>query len=289
MSSFGRGLSAAGYAAGDLFAKGALMDQQSALETARQERLLELRDTLDAAGEKRKIALADQARTDQTARIDAKAAQLAEPLVAQKRGLIDANITDRSSWTAEQQAAVDQSLGNDRKGLMDEPKLRAKAAVATGDISPKDAATLDQRSEADLTRLMLGEQRNQTMALIASGHDDTRKLVAGMAAAAKKDGANKEDRVLVHQFLGQFDRKISGNQSEIRSLRASLKGNFDEDEKSGILDQIRELESANKNLEKAQMQYAKDSGVKVPTVAEDKPAPAAAPKPWEKYGKPKTK
>jgi hypothetical protein len=135
---------------------------------------------------------------------------------------------------------------------------------------------LDQRSEADMTRLMLGEQRLQTMAQIAAGHDDTRKLVAGMVAATKKDSANKEDRVLVHQFLAQFDRKISGNQAEIRSLRGSLKNNYDDAEKASIQEQIKELESANKNLEAAQMQYAKDSGIKVPTVEKPAETPKAA-------------
>jgi len=115
--------------------------------------------------------------------------------------------------------------------------------------------------------------------------------VAGMAAASKRDSSSKEDRVLVHQFLAQFDRKISGNQAEIRSLRASMKNSFDEEEKKGIQSQIAELETANRNLEKAQMQYAKDSGVKVPEVAST-PAPAPSPaagggaKPWEKYRTP---
>lgn len=283
MSALGQGLSAAGYAAGDMYAKGALMDQQSALETQkattladvqleREKRLLEFKAGLDLKGDARKAQLADEARKAQVARIDAKTGELADQSVGEKRGLIDANIADRSTWTPEQQAAVDQSLGMDRKTLMEDPKLRTKAAISTGDITPKDAATLDQRSEADLTRLMLGAQRDETLRMIAAGHDDTRKLVAGMVASGKKDGAAKEDRVLVHQFLAQFDRKIAGNQSEIRSLRGSLKNNFDEGEKANILSQITELETANKNLEKAQMQYAKDSGIKVPTV-EDTPEP----------------
>lgn len=273
MSGLARGLSAAGYAAGDYYAKSALMDAQSELELQRSMRLAEFKAGLDTKGDARKMQLADDARKEQVARVDAKAGELADESVGQKRGLIDSNIADRSAWTPEQQAAVDQSLAADRKGLMDDPKVRTKAAVATGDISPKDAANLDQRSEADLTRLMLGEQRTQTMALIASGHDETRKLVAGMVAASKKDNANKEDRVLIHQFLGQFDRKISNNQSEIRSLRSSLKNNYDDADKASVMDQIRELEAANKNLEKAQMQYARDSGIKVPTVAEEPPAP----------------
>jgi len=237
-----------------------------------------------------KMELGNQERTAQTQRVDAAAGKIADQKVGEKRRTIEGGIVDRASWTPEQQAAVEQSLELDRQSAMSDPKTRTEAAIQTGDIGPKDAAVLNQKSEADLTRLMLGEQRNQTMALIAAGHDETRRLVAGMAASSKRDSASKEDRVLVHQFLAQFDRKISGNQSEIRSLRASMKNTFDEEEKKGIQGQIAELETANRNLEKAQMQYARDSGVKVPEVAQT-PAPAPSPaagsaKPWEKYRAP---
>jgi hypothetical protein len=221
--------------------------------------------------------LGNQERTAQTGRIDAAAGKIADEAVSAKRGIVQGGIVDKESWTPEQQATVDQSLEIDRKKVAEDPKTRTKAAITTGDISPKDAAVLDQKSEADMTRLMLGEQRNQTMLMIAAGHDQTRQLVAGMVAASKKDNANKEDRVLVHQFLGQFDRKISGNQAEIRSLRGSLKNNYDEEEKKGIQEQIRELEAANKNLEKAQMEYARESGVKVPQSVTPEPTPIPKP------------
>lgn len=240
----------------------------------------------DIRGEQRKVATSDMLRRQQVERIGTKAGELADQAVTQKRGLVQSGIADQEAWTPEQQATVDQSLARDKQAIEGDTKTRTQAAIATGDISPKDAATLDQKSEADLTRLMLGEQRNQTMALIASGHDDTRKLVAGMAAAAKRDGSSKEDRVLVHQFLAQFDRKIAGNQSEIRSLRASLKNSFDPKDQADIKAQISDLEAANRNLEKAQMSYASDSGIKVPKVEEaPAPAPAAGGKPWEKYGR----
>jgi hypothetical protein len=224
-----------------------------------------------------KQSLGNQERTAQTGRIDAAAGKIADEAVSAKRGIVQGGIVDKESWTPEQQATVDQSLEIDRKKVADDPKTRTKAAISTGDISPKDAAVLDQKSEADMTRLMLGEQRNQTMLMIAAGHDQTRQLVAGMVAASKKDNANKEDRVLVHQFLGQFDRKISGNQAEIRSLRGSLKNNFDEADKAAINEQIRDLEAANKNLEKAQMEYARESGVKVPQSVTPEPTPAPQP------------
>ncbi len=56
MGAIGQGLSAAGYSAGDLYAKGSLMDAQNALEEQRMMRLAEFRDKLDQQGEARKRA-----------------------------------------------------------------------------------------------------------------------------------------------------------------------------------------------------------------------------------------
>jgi hypothetical protein len=160
-------------------------------------------------------------------------------------------------------------------------KARTRAAIESGDISPKDAATLDQKGEADLTKLMLGDQRMQTMSLIASGHDETRKLVAGMMAASRRANADKEDRVIVHQFLSQFDRKITENGKEIRSLRNSLGNVTKKEDKQSIMSQIGDLQVQNQRLSKAQIEYARDAGVKVPSMDPEgdgnPPAPAPAP------------
>jgi hypothetical protein len=270
MSAFGQGLSAAGYGAGEMYAKQGLADQLASAQLERDRRLAELKQSTDANEVRVKEDSANRMRAEQGKRVD-------DQVMATQRGLSTSNIADPSSWTSEQQAAVDQSLEQNKDKFLNDPKLRQAAATRTGDITAKDAALLDSKSEADSTRLMLGEQRNQTMAQIAAGHDDTRKLVAGMVAASKTANANKEDRVLVHQFLGQFDRKIGNNQHEIRSLRASLKNSFDPAEKDSVNAQIAELTRANKNLERAQMQYAKDSGVKVPEASAKEPEKAAPP------------
>lgn len=139
----GQGLSAAGYAAGDLYAKGALMEAQNAAETDRAMRLAEFKATLDAR-------TAEGARVAQVGRIDAQAGQLADQAVGAKGGLISANIADPSTWTSEQQAAVDQSLAIDRKAVAADPETRINAAIATGDIAPKDAAVI-QRDQQKLS------------------------------------------------------------------------------------------------------------------------------------------
>lgn len=147
MNGVSQGLSAAGYAGGEMYARGALADQQADIQAKRDARLAALQEESGIRTENRAVARADQQRTAQTSRIDAAAGSIAEKAVEPKRGLINSRIEDKESWTPEQQAAVDQSLGLDKAKVAADPKTRTQAAIATGDISPKDAATMDSRAE----------------------------------------------------------------------------------------------------------------------------------------------
>jgi hypothetical protein len=142
----GQGLSAAGYGVGELYAKKSLMDSQAEIDTAREDkaseramRLAEFKASLDSR-------VAEEQRTAQVSRIDAKAGELAESSLAPKRGLIDSGIVDRGNWTPEQQAAVDQSLALDKQQVKADPKTRTDAAIATGDISPDGWTLLRRRT-----------------------------------------------------------------------------------------------------------------------------------------------
>lgn len=143
MNGISRGLSAAGYAGAKMYAQSDLEDQRAAIQAERDLRLAELQDQFSIRKENRTLALADKQRTDQVARIDAAAGGIAEKAIEPKRGLINSNIADPSAWTPEQQAAVDQSLGIDKSKVAADPQTRTRAAIATGDILPKDAATMD--------------------------------------------------------------------------------------------------------------------------------------------------
>lgn len=236
-----------------------LQKQRAEIETNRQMALEKWKVTF---GEER----AEAARTAQVKRIDDAMVPLVQEARLAKLNKAYGTPNDGTDMSIKASDASEADL--DRFGKLTESEkdsIRTKAAIKTGDINPKDAAVINQRGEADLTRLMLGDQRAQTMAQIAAGHDDTRKLVAGMMASAKRDGADKEDRVIVHQFLTQFDRKIQVNESEIKSLRAMTKDPLlPPEEKKSLQDQIAELQKANKNLTTAQYDYAKASGVKLP-------------------------
>lgn len=158
-----------------------------------------------------KQGVENQARTDMAARVSNAAGTIADGQVAKRRGLIEGGIADRSTWTPEQQAAVDQSLGLDRAAIAEDPDVRTAAAVQTGDIDPKTAAGLDiqgkkaeaaaiaaerkdrlerdrmdQRDRQESARL---EQRDR----IADRNADLQERRIG-AMAARIGGSSKDDK-----------------------------------------------------------------------------------------------
>ena len=154
MGAIGRGLSAAGYGAGEMYAKKALMEAESDMRYEREQRLLEF-----------KAAMEDKAREAQTTRIDAKAGELADDKLAPRRGLIDATGSpqrftnpDRQDEATAWRAEAEADMVTQKKAL--KGKLRTEAAIATGDISPKDAATFNQKDEAAIYK-MLWEQTKE--------------------------------------------------------------------------------------------------------------------------------
>lgn len=147
INSIGRGISNAAYAAADNLGKASLEEQRAEIQAKRDARVAELQEQAGIRTEDRAVARADQQRKDQVSRIDTEASKIADTAGAGKRGLINSRIEDKSSWTAEQQAAVDQSIEIDRGKVKADPKTRTQAAIASGDITPKDAAAMDSRAE----------------------------------------------------------------------------------------------------------------------------------------------
>lgn len=133
MSAVGRGVSAAGYAAGDLFARQALMQAQSEEDLERAKRLEEFKQMLQ-----------DRSRQAQVARIETATGTIADQAVADKRGVIESGIVDRSAWTQEQQNVVDQQLATDRNAVASDPRTKLIAMSKTGDLSAKDEVLMDR-------------------------------------------------------------------------------------------------------------------------------------------------
>lgn len=141
------GLVNAARTASDIYARGAQADSEIEGRSKLAQQAADIQLERDRRLEELKTKSGDAQRVAQVQRIDAESGNIAEKAIAPKRGLINAGIADPSTWTPEQQAVVDQSLAADKEKVLADPNTRTRAAIATGDISPKDAATMDSRSE----------------------------------------------------------------------------------------------------------------------------------------------
>jgi hypothetical protein len=284
-SALGRGLSQAGYAAGEYFGKAALMDIQNEQELERQRRLQEFKEAAEVRSDERKVRLADEEREKSVKRIDAKTGELADEQVGQKRGLIDAGITDRESWTPEQQAAVDQSLAEDKQQLTSDPKLRLKAGAMTGDIKPEKAAELElnerriEASEnAQAARDRAAERRDATQRYIAELRDkqQSARLDALIRAQGGKD-AGKDGVREALSFIDGARKELATNEASLREVyKTELKGaELDPDEQKRIKAEYAPKFAA---IEKKRTQVEKDfdamrERVGLPAAAKETPKP----------------
>lgn len=146
-----------------------------------------------------KAGLATKGRTAQVERINAETGRIADERVGQKRGIINAGIADPAAWTPEMQAAVDQSLAQDREGIVNSSRTRRDAAVRTGDIKPETAATIDSREEvasvrADAQRAIQDSKQTAFMEKLAYMQDRadkdraSRELIAAMRKLGGGEG-----------------------------------------------------------------------------------------------------
>lgn len=156
------------------------------------------------------VNTADSMRTAQTARIDEAAKGLVAQAQAEKyAGAVPA---DPSTWTDEQQAAVDQSKQIDAAQRLRDSRTRDQAAILTGDISPEKAASM--HNTADMTEskmtamLERSKERSDSMAEVANIRAEAMNAstqakyevaIAKMQTAVEKAGKGNTD----------FDKKIA--------------------------------------------------------------------------------
>lgn len=96
--------------------------------------------------------IGEESRVQQSSRIDAKMGELADRDLGSKYGLMDARSPD-------QQDRLTATRTEERNALLDDPKLRTRAAIATGDIAPKDAAQLTMKDDAALWKLLWEKEK----------------------------------------------------------------------------------------------------------------------------------
>lgn len=195
----------------------------SDLETQRQQTLALFKQNLEMNG-------ANQQREAQVARIDGAAEKIADEQVDSKRGVIAGAIADKSAWTPEQQAAVDQSLALDKSAIVADPKTKVKAAINTGDIDPKTAATLTQKDDAALYKAMWEQSKEdgrnaRADARIAAQQESSDKRLAYLFAALEKKGASGQNATKeALSFLEGSRKEIASDAQNLKALyQADLK------------------------------------------------------------------
>jgi hypothetical protein len=244
--------------------------------------------------EELKHQMGNRERQEQVQRIDTAAGGIAEKAVEPKRGLINSGIADKDSWTPEQQAAVDQSLGADKAKVIADPKTRTQAAIATGDISPKDAAAMDSRGEIAQMKHDDYLQNVQAKLDMAADKLDMAKTIATIRAASGGSGDGKDPanakmiEYLVkngtprEQATGMVLGDGSGKTKDPVGLAAQLAtalirgDNFrvPADAPKGTTPASYAMDIATQQIEMATKKFRPEGNAPAPT-----PNPAAAPKP----------
>lgn len=191
----------------------AVGQQRSDLELQRQQTL-----------EKFKMSLGEQQRTAQVGRIDDAAGKIAEPAIAQKRGIIQSGIADPTAWTPEQQAAVDQSLAADKQSAIADPKTRTQAAIAAGYISPKDVMADETRQQGVEARLA-GLDTKQKIAEMVSEARNAKTTaeydakIAKIEALSSSSGTSREERMRYTSLLGDAGRRLGEAEKALATLQ----------------------------------------------------------------------
>jgi hypothetical protein len=218
----------------DMLDRGIKADADLELENRRNANALNMEKVRGEAALQReqslarlKMALEEEVRQAQVGRIDAAVTGIADKQEGATRALVGQGIADPSAWTPEQQAAVDQSVAADRNALVGDPMTRFKAGVSTGDVSLKDAATVElgeRRADAAesgaAAKLKSDERKDATARYIAELKDETaQKRIEALVAKA---GGGKDGTREALSF-------IDGVRKDLASEAANLKAMYQAD------------------------------------------------------------
>jgi hypothetical protein len=162
------------------------------------------------------VTTANQQRDAQTSRINNAASGIVTGQLADKYASSDAavqaaqggaspdvsaaegNDNVQAALTPEQQAVIDQSKASDKASMMADPNTRTKAAIQTGDISPKDAMLDESRNEIN---------RVKTEAAI---HNQETKTAAYLEVqSARNDVMNARNELQFTAAMAKLEAKLA--------------------------------------------------------------------------------
>lgn len=178
MNAISRGLSQAGYAAGDMYARQSIADQAAAQQTERDKRLAELQESATIRAEDRKNAPMN--------RLGAKAKSLMDEEVPRE----DAPVTELSG------ILPPDGVGPGRQGFTGNLETVRKAIAAMPPGADKDAATAQLQAQI--------ADDNKTAGLLNAGQ--TRKRTADEALSAAADDAKVNDPIAYAEYESRIGK-----------------------------------------------------------------------------------
>lgn len=300
LNSIGAGLSAAGYAAGDMFARQAAQEQASSLDLERAKRMAEFQDQLKSAPMRRFGAMAkEEAGKDVTEPGKTTEVPMDVPSefiggentgIENAKGLLNQPATTRKRTTDEAlQAASDRAKLEDPeayaeyesrigKPLREERKLDAMEA--------KNEADAKARGESDARKEKIAAQKDATDRYIADlrSRDANKRLDALIAAQGKGKDGTKE----AMSFIDSQRKELAAESTQLRQLYKTELGNGPSKKHMEAMaakyePQIAAIEAKRSALESDFDILRKQVGL---PAREPKPAPAPAPKPGAVSGLP---
>jgi hypothetical protein len=203
--------------------------------------------------EKARMQIGDQQRQQTLQRRQEAKTGIINSAIGEKYA--DAKPADPSTWTAEQQAAVDQSKALDRKTMENDINLDVRAALQTGEISPKDAAALSQRDAANETRMAIAQlraeaQNARTQALYDSAMARVEAMEARAKAASGSGNIGREERLRYTTLFTDAGRRLAETRKTLSTLQKSALFSMNsQQEGTSEYVQKKELEEAIKNYQ----------------------------------------
>ena len=291
LNSIGAGLSAAGYAAGDMFARQATQEQASALDLERAKRLAEFQDQLKSAPMRRFGAMVkEEAGKDVTEPGKTTEVPLDVPSefiggenagIENATGLINAPATTRKRTTDEAvQAAIDRAR-------LQDPEAYAAYESAIGRPA-REERKLDQIEEKNEAAAKAREASEARKSEDAKRRDATDRYIADLrhadAALIAAQGKGKDGIKEALAFIDGLRKDLNAKATQLRQLYKTELGSGSTaalpKEKAAIVakyePQIAAIEEKHRALEADYDTLRKQVGL---PAREPKPAPAPAPKP----------
>lgn len=291
LNAIGQGISQAGYAAGDIFAKQAAAEQNSVMELERQKRLAEFQAELKNAPLKRYGAiLKDEAGKEvtepgKTTVIDAPSEFMGgeNAGIENAKGLINAPPTTRKRTEDEARSAANT------RAMQEDPEAYAEYESRIGKplreerkldaIEAKNEADAKARAESETRKSEDAKRKDATDQYIADlrSKDTNKRLDALIQSQGKGKDGTKE----AMSFIDSQRKELAAESTQLRQLYKTELGNMPSRKEKEALaakyePQIAAIEAKRSALESDFDILRKQVGL---PAREAKPAPTPAPKP----------